>query len=359
VRDTARARSRNGPIVTALLASFAATVALAALMASIDAKNAAGWRPWLRPDQIYMQGGGVATGGPQAAEALGAIAAAPIPGAGSDARTIWIGGDSDDINLGIQNVTVGDAELLKALGVEQATSDLLAGAIVILQRESSTVTNAVIHVQDGQGTEIDRLVTPARAVATGIDSVDLPGAVISPATAARLGVPPGVNQRYLIRLGHPVSESDLTRAAAIAARFPDAWADAALGPERPGDGFRLAMLIASLLFALSVTGIAVALGEAESRPEQRTLLALGADPRVRRRIAAARAAVIALLAGVLAVPAGLLPIWGLLLSRGAPLVVPVPEIAAALVILPLLVVVATFVLTRPIPSWSTFRGAGS
>jgi len=106
-----------------------------------------------------------------------------------------------------------------------------------------------------------------------------------------------------------------------------------------------------------VTGVAVALGEAESRPEQRTLLALGADPRVRRRIAAARAAIISLLAGVLAVPAGLLPIWGLLLSRGAPLVVPVPEIAAALVVLPLIVVATTFVLTRSIPPWSSFRGA--
>ena len=359
LRDTARARSRNGPIVTALLASFAATVALAALMASLDAKNAAGWSPWLRPDQIYMQGEGVATGGPSVAQALGAIAAAPIPGAGSDTRTIWIGGSSDDANLGIQNVTVGDAELLKALGVEEATSDLLAGAVVILQRESSTITHATIHVQDGQGTEIERLVIPARVVATGIDSVDLPGAVISTATAARLGVPPGKNGRYLIRLGHPVHEEDLAQAAAVAAGYPDGWADAALGPTRSGDGFRIAMLIASLLFALSVTGVAVALGEAESRPEQRTLLALGADPRVRRRIAAARAAVISLLAGVLAVPAGLLPIWGLLFSRGAPLVVPVPEIAAALVILPLLVVVATFALTRPIPPWSTFRGAGS
>lgn len=359
VRDTARARSRNGPIVTALLASFAATVALAALMVSMDAKNAASWSPWLRPDQIYMQGEGVVAFGPGAAQALGAIAAAPIPGAGSETRTIWIGGDSAGVNLDIQNVTVGDAELLKTLGAEEATADLSAGSIVILQKRSSGLTRATIHIQDEQGTEIEQVGIPARVVATGIDTMDLPGAVISTATAARLGVPPGKAGRYLIRLGHPVREEDLAQAAAIAAGSPDGWADAALGPPRSGDGFRIAMLIASLLFALSVTGVAVALGEAESRPEQRTLLALGANPRVRRRIAAARAAVISLLAGVLAVPAGLLPIWGLLLSRGAPLVVPVPEIVSALVILPLVVVVATFVLTRPIPSWSTFRGAGS
>lgn len=56
----------------------------------------------------------------------------------------------------------------------------------------------------------------------------------------------------------------------------------------------------SLLFALTVTGIAAALGEAESRPEQQTLLAVGAHPRLRRRITAARAGIIVLLGGLLA-----------------------------------------------------------
>lgn len=362
VRDTARARSRNGPIVTALLASFAATVALAAYTASIDASAAANWSPWLRSDQIAMQGENIATGAQEAAEQLGAIAAAPILFASSETGTIWIARTaSDDVNLGIQNVAVGDAELLKALGAEDGTADLAAGSVVLLQKEPAGATQVTVHVQNAAGTDINRVVIPARTVGIGIDTFELPGAVISMATATRLGLSPapGVNQRYLIRLGHPVTDSDQAQAATIAARFPDAFADAAIGPTRPGEGFRLVMLIASLLFALAVTGVAVALGEAESRPEQRTLLALGADPRVRRRIAASRAAVISLLAGFLAVPAGLLPIWGLLLSRGAPLVVPVPEILAALVILPLLVVGATFVLTRPIPSWSTFRGAGS
>jgi hypothetical protein len=44
---------------------------------------------------------------------------------------------------------------------------------------------------------------------------------------------------------------------------------------------------------------------------------------------------------------------------GSPLVVPVPEITAALLVLSLLAVTATFVVTRPIPAWSAFRGAGS
>jgi hypothetical protein len=84
-------------------------------------------------------------------------------------------------------------------------------------------------------------------------------------------------------------------------------------------------------------------------------LAIGADPRLRRGITAGRAGVIALLGGVLAVPAGLLPVWGLLASRGAPLVVPLPEVIAAVLVLPVVAVGAAWMLGRPIPEWGAFR----
>ena len=47
------------------------------------------------------------------------------------------------------------------------------------------------------------------------------------------------------------------------------------------------------------------------------------------------------------------------LRRKAPLVVPVPEVLAAVVVLPLLAVVGALLLSRPIPSWSAFRDLGS
>jgi putative ABC transport system permease protein len=117
------------------------------------------------------------------------------------------------------------------------------------------------------------------------------------------------------------------------------------------------LVVASLLLAVTVTGIAVVLGEAESRPDQRTLLALGAEPRLQRTITAARAGVLAILAGCLAVPAGLLPVWGLLASRDADIVIPGFEIAAAVGLLPLLAIGATWILGRPIPDWSAFRSS--
>ena len=359
LRDTARARSRNGPIVTALLAGFGATVAVAALAASQDAVTAANWRPFLAPDQILIQGEGVLTAGPEAAKALGAVAAGPVAYIGREDRFVSIfRGKSTDPNQSTQNIGVGGSELLRALHAESAAVDLANGAVILLAEKPAAITQVTLVVTDAAGAEVSRVALPARAVATGIGPGDLPEAVVSTDTAARLGLAGaegGRAGRFVIRLDHRVTDADLGRAAAVAAETPDTWADASTGPARPGEAFRLVTLIASLLVALSVTGIAVALGEAESRPEQRSLLALGADPRLRRRIAAARAGVISVLAGTLAIPAGLLPVWGLLASRGYPLVVPVPEIVAALAVLPLLAVVATLFLSRPIPPWSAFR----
>jgi putative ABC transport system permease protein len=364
LRDTARARTRNAAIVTALLAATGGVVALGAYQASVEASYLAKFRPPLLADQIFLSGGaGVPEAGPEAARELGAIAGGLIPGVGTDARYVWISPtDSTDPNvpLATQNVTVGDAELLKALGAEAAADALDRGSIVLLTEKPAGLTQMTAHVASStDGSEVSRLRLPVQVIPLGISFEDLPGAVISAETAARLGVPAGQSQRYVLRLGHPVTEEDAARVAAIAAKYPDTWTLTSRPAEIAGSGFRIVLIAGSILFALSVTGIAVALGEAESRSEQRTLLAIGADRRLRRKITAARAGVIALLGGVLAVPAGLLPVWGLLVTRKAPLVVPVPEIIAAVALLPVLAIAATWLFSRPIPDWSAFRGSTS
>ena len=53
LRDTARARTRNGPIVTAVLASIAATIALAAMLSSQQAKALSEWRPEMADDTLH------------------------------------------------------------------------------------------------------------------------------------------------------------------------------------------------------------------------------------------------------------------------------------------------------------------
>jgi putative ABC transport system permease protein len=373
LRDTARARSRSAPIVTAILASLAATIALGAYGASRDAELAARYQPWMASDQIIIEGPEAAQAGPNAARALNAVASAAILGStlDNDAGYAYITApaahlaDPNDRPRGTPpewgngytayNVSVADAELLRALHAEDAAPDLAAGAIVLLtQRAWVGLDHVTLIINDGYG-EKPGVEVPARAVRTGVGGGNLPDALMSEATAKRLGLAPATPYRFVIRLDHTVTEADLPPAAAAAAPYPDTRADADMGFRSPDDGFRLFLIIASLLFAITVTGIAVSLGEAESRPDQRTLLALGAEPRLRRRITAARAGVLAILAGVLAIPAGLLPVWGLLESRGGHLVVPVPEVAVAVGVLPVLAIAATWLLSRPLPDWSAFR----
>jgi putative ABC transport system permease protein len=362
LRDTARARARNGPIITAILASFAATVALAAYTASSQAAAVASWQPYMGPDQIYLQGN-VNEAGPEVARELDALAAAPVPGiAVPDGQYPVLSTGSGSSRQDYPNITVGDAELLKVLHADAATAALQAGSVVLITQDPVTARMVTLALTDERGTVIHSTSLPMVNITGGLQRGmgNLPDAVLSADTARRLGlgIPP-TTQRYLIRLRRDVTQADLAAAGQIAGQYPDTWADAAIPPQLAGQGFRLATIAASLLLALSVTGIAVALGEAESRPEQRTLLALGAHPQLRRRVAAARAGSIALLAGVLAVPAGLLPVWGLLASRKSPLVVPVPEALAAVLVLPLLAMLGALLFSRSIPSWSAFRDLNS
>ncbi len=360
LRDTARARARNGPIITAILASFAATVALSAYSASLEARNAATWQPYMLSDQIYLQGN-VGEAGPAVAKQLGAVAAAPFPGIpAKEGQWLIVTTGSGAARQDFGNITVGDAELLKVLHAEDDTTALQAGSVVLFTAEPLDARTAKLALTDPQGTITDSVALPVTNVVTTLAEGmgNLPQAVISTETARQFGLEvPGSESstRYLIRLGHDVTEADLAKAGEIAGSYPDTFADAALPPKLAGEGFRWVMIAASLLLALSVTGVAVALGEAESRPEQRTLLALGAQPGLRRWVAAARAGSIALLAGILAVPAGLLPVWGLFASRNSPLVLPVPEVLAAMIALPVLAILGTLLLSRPIPSWSAFR----
>jgi len=229
--------------------------------------------------------------------------------------------------------------------------DFARGAVVLFLNDQARGRELTMLFVDG--TRLDAV--PYQIVATEVPYGMVPTAVMSSETAESMGLRADEDTRYIVRLGHPLTGVDAALAAGLAEAGAEASVQVERGRQRTGDAFRLLILVASLVFALSVTGVAVALGEAEARPDQRTLLSLGADPSVRRRIIAARAGVLAGLAGLLAVPAGLLPIWGILLPREMPLVAPLPEVIGALVILPLAATLGAAILGRPIPQWMSYR----
>ena len=56
LRETARARSRTAPIITATLAGLAAAIAITTIVATQSAQFGAEWQPSLRPDQFTLVG---------------------------------------------------------------------------------------------------------------------------------------------------------------------------------------------------------------------------------------------------------------------------------------------------------------
>lgn len=378
-RDTSRARSRNSPIVTAVLASLAATVALGTWVVSREEASAQEWQPWLYPNQLRLHGASNEAAGREVATEAGAVVGAPIrhlvaplPGyfwvEAVDARNakgelINLGGPGPGTPLitvpQFADVVIATPDVLAIVGAPGAAQAIAAGKVVVLVDQAMTFDKIEMVMQDDPNAAEPSRRLPYAAVVIHVPIVtgQIPSVLIPASIAADLEVTPEPGgQDFVVQFDRPVTDADVARAAEVAAKYIDTFADAAIGPPRPDEAFRLLLIGLALLFALSVTGIAIALGEAESRPEQRSLLAIGADPRLRRRIAAARAGVLALLAGILAVPAGLLPVWGLLASRDAPLVIPIPEIAGAVIALPLLAIAGAWLLTRPLPDWAAFRG---
>jgi putative ABC transport system permease protein len=389
-RDTARARSRSSPIVTAILAGCAAAIALGAWQTSRDAENLEGWVPVLYPDQLVFSGSEPSAAGERLVEEGTAVAGVRVPQLVPGDQSVGIrfqlpdahDADGELVNVldtcqncnpgafmspEVTNIGPASPEILAMAHAESAVRDLREGRAVVLSNPrvaTATTLEILVFGDPTQEEPTQRLTVPVRVIQVQVPGAILPGAFLPDATIRQLGLvetdddgPYGTSP-YVVRYDHPVTEADLQHAQEVASRFPETFADTLSAPERPGAEFRLVIIGLVLLFAVSVTGIAIALGEAESRPEQRSLLAIGADPRLRRRIAAARAAVLALLAGVLAVPAGLLPIWGIFAARGRPLAVPTLEIAGAVLALPLLAVVSSWLLSRPIPDWNAFRSVG-
>ena len=375
-RDAARARSRSSPIVTAVLASFAATVALGTWTASRDANNAAEWRPSVFPEQMIVRGAGAEAAAAAILELDGAMASDPTtamwipdpawfeiqsPGAkDANGEVIVYGPEEEPRPFTLQEVSLATPGTLRIAHAEDAASDIAAGTVVIVWDEPLTLDKVEFQLYEDPEAPgpTRRIEKPAKVLVNPAGGGAVRGALISQSLADELGFELWSESGWteqIVSFDRPVTEADVASAAEIAGRYADTYAEAALRPPQPDAAFRMVMIVLALLFAVSVTGVAIALGEAESRPEQRSLLALGADPRLRRRIVASRAAVLTLLAGVLAVPAGLLPVWGLLAARREMVALPLPEIAGAVLALPALAVLAAWLLSRPIPDWSAFR----
>jgi putative ABC transport system permease protein len=260
---------------------------------------------------------------------------------------------------GVQ-IAVGDPGLLDALGVGSFTNDLQRGLAVVLR--PNTVTDGEIQIEDPHGIQGGPGGPSTLAIAAvdaskgrSAESMD-PGVIVSPELADTLGLLAAPPSGIVIRTNGNASEY-LAATKTLASRFDNLYATGLEDTRRNDTPFRLVLLGFAAVTAAVIVAVALALLASEARHDRAILAAIGADAGARRRIAAARAALVTLLAGIIAVPAGFIPATAIDLAsrQHYPLVVPWVSFAGVLVVLPLLVGLGAGLLSRPVPTAQLLR----
>jgi putative ABC transport system permease protein len=239
-------------------------------------------------------------------------------------------GIGEPLFIGIgEPLFIGGPELLRALDAADGIPALEAGKVVSMGRGPADL--AVVYLRTGtageppsvtdlRGSDPPPGTIPLAAAGAGRrDYSALPALVIAPEAAARLGLLPAPSEPgpRLVAAPRPLTADQVRRIREAAAAFPLVYVqtlDDFVPHLRPA---RLAAVAGAGAIALAIVGLAVALTAAEARRDMAILVAVGASPWTRRRMAAARAGVTTLLAAALALPAGFLPIAVLQWSRVA------------------------------------------
>ncbi len=376
-RDTARHGRRTGAAVAAATVALIVPVAVATATLSADAWQRS--QPSLPPDQLVVNVPALAAESDDGAmeRFVERIETEVLPGATTATALLATYGDSYDLrddfmvsellayaygeerHLGDgvveipgEVVSIGDADLLRALGGEEHIAALEAGMAIV--PIDNVVDNGVMHLEDPsadpeQGpTTID---IPAIDAGTGVYGAGLvPGLIISEGRAEELGLVAVPGQQVVIRAAADITDEQLAAVRELAAEVPGMVVMSRADLVFDAAPLRWIVLAFTALSALGIIAVAVALVSAESRRSGAILAAVGADPRAQRTIAGNRALQLTLLAAVLAVPAGFLPITVIQLAsqEGYPVVVPWAAIAVVLVALPVLAgAVAAGVSRRP------------
>lgn len=338
MRDTARFRSRTSPIVMAIVAGLGLSVAAGGALESIEAGLARDYRPQLAADQLLL-------GGPAPAP-LAAHLRQQLPVAADGRYTVVAPADPTGASRPLpQYVTVGDEQLLAALDAPEAAADALAAGEVLVLRQAGGPEPPVEQAE---------LIAPAgvREVTLDLAPEAVPPIVLSAETLERSGLARAREATgWLVRLTGPVEPDQLALAQQAAERFGQTVTVETGPPAIDSAAIQIGATAGAGVLSLLIVGVGLALISQEARRDDSVLTVVGASPRVRRGLAAARAGTLTLLGGLLAVPAGLLPVWGLTAASPAgatsQLALPVPSMVAVAVLVPALAAGAAWVLTRP------------
>ncbi|WP_277210848.1 FtsX-like permease family protein [Isoptericola croceus] len=212
------------------------------------------------------------------------------------------------------------AELLGLPDPAAARAALADGRAVVQAGEvgDDGTAHLMLHRWDteaGQELTGDTLEVPAIGLGDPLGPSNTNYPVLPPSLVAELGATTAVGG-LIAMPGEPLSRTDRdTLQAELDAAFPGAeigWcsvcAEVATGVEEYGTPqwiTSLAIIVSTGLLALAAAWIAAALAATEARPDLATLAAVGAPPRLRKRIVAAQAGTVAAIGSVLGALSGI------------------------------------------------------
>ena len=404
LRDAARHRGRTAPAIGAILAAVAGSVALTLFVAALSDKDDREYVASNGYGQATIRSSGIVDGRPRdtapLVEAIRRIAppddvfdvrAFPYdPECGTDYPPVGVvsppdkrcpaqllGRDgreptqaaldrayedprcsNDDGNYyaaPFSGPVVGDYdEMVRLTGLEsqQARTALESGGMVVFDDDLVSGGKGSIEIASFDGTTgtpgpVRLLAAPAVLVVPQRGTSGLPLGVLSPELAARTGVPVGVDVTVVAYDVPPSDDVEEEVSAALAELGEQQLFRVERGyRDSYGTGL-LALLVASALITLGASGVATGLAQADARGDHATLAAIGAAPRLRRRLTAFQAAVVAGLGALLGTVSGFVPMAAYLYADTEMVfVAPWRNLLVIAFVVPAVAALAAFALTR-------------
>lgn len=310
LRHAGRHRLRTAAAIAAVLAAVAGSVALA--LAGGARGVAAPTQVEARPGQVLVPADLADLLGPaglaRLAAPLPARAVVPLRTVDSLYPTVFRDLSDSTTDPTVfraheqRDIAVGGAEVVRLVTGRAAT----AAEVAALDQGDAVVFNDALAA-GGQVTLLPRGSEPSSAAPTSLPAVvaaeqeyfpKLPGLVISPATAQRLGLDTQPRQ-VVIDPSRTPSDAELEQANAVLLQAQLAagrsHSPATVAAAEPGQDTRRSTTMFYLLAGVSVlvtlvaSTVAVGLAATDLRPDLATMAAVGATGRTRRRIAAAQA----------------------------------------------------------------------
>lgn len=378
LRDTSRNRSAAAPAVAAIMAAVTGGVAAAIFVTSGNTHDRQQYRPSLARNEAYTAGTPV---GGSAADVLAALrrtlpasAAIQIRGRSTDPppagkQTVDAYPQSRGTNgysvQALPSVIVDDGagiDVIAGRHLPDALAALRAGKAVVFDPnllDNGRLTLGIAKVSSSAtGTTYADPVNHTVPAILAPSSFPTDTVILLPALAASLGIPADP-VGFLVENTRAPTEHEVQAAQAALLRL---GVSQSLTVETGYHGDvkigLLILLVTSSLITLGAASIATALSTVDSRPDLITLAAIGAEPRMRRQLSASRAGVIAIIGSLLGVACGFVAPLGYLRLRNLtsgtrgmphdalPFVVPWPNIAATLLIVPILAMAGAYLFTR-------------